>query len=431
MIRGVSRRHGSDPRTPAPRAVLLECFRAALDAVDARRCVRASLAARPVSGTWHVVAVGKAAGAMALGAADVLGERLAGGIVVAPAGHFPGPLHAHAPHMHLVTSSHPVPDERSLAAGEAVARFVTALPGHAPLLFLVSGGASALLEWPRAGVTLDDLAQVNRWALASGAPITQVNAIRRRLSSLKGGGLAAMAGRRRSLALMISDVPRDEPRVIGSGLLHAPDPAETLATATLPLRVRAALERAGADDRRTTPPRVPTRMVATIRMACAAAAAKAASHGYAPYRNRVRMTGYAAGLGTRWAARARRLPSRTLAIQGGESTVELPVQPGRGGRNQHLALAAAIALEARDIRGVWLLAAGTDGSDGTTADAGAIVDAGTCRRGRDAGYDPHVSLAAADSGSFLEAAGDLLHTGATLTNVGDLVLVLKAGEGVA
>ncbi len=431
MIPDVSRRHGNDPRTPAPRAVLLECFRAALDAVDARRCVRASLAARPVSGTWHVVAVGKAAGAMALGAADVLGERLAGGIVVTPPGHIPDALRAHAPHMHIVTSSHPVPDERSLAAGEAVAQFIAALPGHAPLLFLVSGGASALLERPRAGVTLDDLAQVNRWALASGAPITQVNAIRRRLSRLKGGGLAAMAGNRRSLALMISDVPRDEPRVIGSGLLHAPDPAETLETATLPPQVRAALEAAGADDRQTTPPRVRTRMVATLRMACAAAAAKAASLGYAPHRNRVRMTGDAAGLGTRWAARARRLPPRTLAIQGGESTVELPVRPGRGGRNQHLALAAAIALEARDIRDVWLLAAGTDGIDGTTADAGAIVDAGTCGRGRDAGYDPHVSLAAADSGSFLEAAGDLLHTGATLTNVGDLVLALKAGEGVA
>ena len=117
-----------------------------------------------------------------------------------------------------------------------------------------------------------------------------------------------------------------------------------------------------------------------------------------------------------------------MLVAGGETTVALPAQPGRGGRNQHLALAAAIELEARGARGVTLLAAGSDGIDGVTDDAGAIVDAGTCLRARDAGYDPHVSLAGADSGSLLEAAGDLLHTGATLTNVGDLVLGLTSGR---
>jgi hydroxypyruvate reductase len=116
-------------------------------------------------------------------------------------------------------------------------------------------------------------------------------------------------------------------------------------------------------------------------------------------------------------------------VTGGETTVVLPASHGRGGRNQHLALAVAIELEARALRDVTILAAGTDGIDGASDDAGAVVDAGTCMRGRDAGFDPHVSLANADSGSFLEAAGDLLHTGPTLTNVGDLLIVTKRPRG--
>ena len=412
------------------RSVLLECLQAALAAVDARRCVRTSLVESPASGAWQVVAVGKAAGAMTLGAADVLGTRLRGGVVVAPVGHFPDELAVVAPQLRLTASSHPVPDERSVAAGEAVVQFVAALPRDAQLLFLVSGGASALLEQPRAGVSLGDLVRVNRWALESGAPIMAVNAVRRRLSCLKGGGLAVLAGGRRALALMISDVPGDDPRVIGSGLLHAPGPEDALDAHSLPAEVRRVLELApagaGAAARR-----VPTRMVATLGMAFAAAAARAASLGFVARRGRSRLTGDAAELGRRLACRAARLPDRTLAIHGGESTVTLPARPGRGGRNQHLALAAALAFEDSGAGDVCLLAAGTDGVDGASDDAGGIVDAGTCRRGREGGFDPHVSLAAADSGSFLEAAGDLLHTGATLTNVGDLVLALKSGEGVA
>jgi hydroxypyruvate reductase len=114
-----------------------------------------------------------------------------------------------------------------------------------------------------------------------------------------------------------------------------------------------------------------------------------------------------------------------LQVRGGESTVRLPGQPGRGGRNQHLALAAALEFERRQLTQTYLLAAGTDGIDGSSDDAGALVDAATCLRARDAGCDPYQSLARADSGTVLEAAGDLLHTGPTATNVGDLVLALR------
>jgi len=298
-------------------------------------------------------------------------------------------------------SSHPVPDERSLAAGENVTTCVSSLAADAQLLFLVSGGASSLVETLRPGCSLADLQALNRWALDSGAPIAEINARRRQLSRLKGGGLAVLAGNRRTLALMISDVPGDDPRVIGSGLLHAFAPSSELGPV----------------------PRVPVRTVATLRMACRAAADAARRHGLTATVSPRRLTGDAAALGVALAGKARRLPAGTLQVWGGESTVTLPPRPGRGGRNQHLALAAAIEFERRPSP-VVLLAAGTDGIDGATADAGAIVDPATCLRGRDAGFDPHVSLAAADSGSFLEAAGDLLHTGATLTNVGDVVLAL-------
>jgi hydroxypyruvate reductase len=141
-----------------------------------------------------------------------------------------------------------------------------------------------------------------------------------------------------------------------------------------------------------------------------------------------RLTGDAATVGRRLAGKLRALPPGTLQVWGGETTVALPSRSGRGGRNQHLALAAAIEIERRPATPAALLAAGTDGIDGASPDAGALVDAGTCLRGRDAGFDPHVSLERADSGSFLEASGDLLHTGATLTNVGDLVLGLGSLE---
>jgi glycerate 2-kinase len=324
------------------------------------------------------------------------------------------------------TSSHPVPDQRSLEAGESVATYVASLPAQASLLFLVSGGASSLVEWLRPGVTLDDLQALNRWALGAGVPIAELNALRRRFSRLKGGGLARLAGRRRSLALMISDVPRDDPRVIGSGLLHA-----SVATfdgfERLPADVQAALARADREPDAGMPD-IPVRIVATLRMACDAAVDTARARGLATRVLRRRLSGDAAALGRRLAGKLRVLSPDTLLIGGGETTVRLPTRPGRGGRNQHLALAAALELDRLGAARAALLAAGTDGVDGASPDAGALVDAGTCLRGRDAGFDPHVSLAGADSGSFLEASGDLLHTGATLTNVGDLVLGLGSLE---
>jgi hydroxypyruvate reductase len=410
--------------------ILLECFRAALVAVDGRRCVQHELARRPLRGPWHIVAVGKAAAAMAQGAVDALGPQVAGGMIVVPADHVPSGFSPASHGLRVACGAHPLPDETSLAAGQALAGFVAGLAADAQLLFLVSGGASSLVEWLVPGASLADLQALNRWALQSGAPIAQVNATRQRLSRLKGGGLARIAHARRALALMISDVPGDDPRVIGSGLLHASAdvPAEAPGMTVLPAELRELLER--VDSRRQTHaevPDVPVRVVASIGSAGRAAAAAARERGLQARLMRARINGDAAELGARFVASLARQPVGLVQVRGGESTVRLPAPPGRGGRNQHLALAAALELERRGLRDASLLAAGTDGIDGASSDAGALVDAGTCQRGRDAGCAPDAALERADSGTFLEAAGDLLHTGPTLTNVGDLVLGLRLG----
>jgi len=392
--------------------------------------VQQELTRRPLHGPWHVVAVGKAAAAMAQGAVAALDSQIAGGVIVVPAEHVPSGFNPATHGLHVTYGSHPLPDETSLAAGQMVADFVTGLDAKAQVLFLVSGGASSLVDWLVPGASLADLQALNRWALQSGASIAQVNATRRRISRLKGGGLARIAHGRRTQALMISDVPGDDPRVIGSGLLHVfrDEHADEPGTTALPPALRHLLDRLYASPKTLAGvPEVPVRIVASLGTACRAAAAAARAQGLQARVVRARIDGDAAELGVRFVASLARQPEGTVQVRGGESTVRLPAQPGRGGRNQHLALAAALELERRELHDASLLAAGTDGIDGASSDAGALVDDETCQRGRDAGCDPAVSLARADSGTFLEAAGDLLHTGPTLTNVGDLVLGLRLG----
>ena len=356
---------------------------------------------------------------MALGAADHFGTRLSNGLVVTKPGHWPPELAAITA-LRVIESAHPQPDERSLAAGAAVASTIASVPERGQILFLVSGGASSLVERLVEGVDLDDLRRINDWAIASGRPIGEVNALRRAISGIKGGGLAALAGRRTTLALMISDVPRDDPAVIGSGLLHA-GAALGVMTRSLPPEIAEIVTRAGRAPRRMTEvPDVPYRIVASIRDACRAAAQCGAARGLGVTLSRRRFAGDAAGLGRRFARAVLAGPPQTLHVWGGESTITLPARPGCGGRSQHLALSAAGVLAG--TRDAALLAAGTDGIDGVTADAGAIVDGGTLERGRDAGLEASGCLSGADSGRFLEASGDLLHTGPTLTNVGDVVL---------
>lgn len=408
-----------------PRADMLAVYRAALAAAGGDACTAHFLAARPAAGPVHAVAVGKAGGAMLKGARDALGQRLACALLITKSGHVP-PAVERLAGVQVVEAGHPLPDAHSLRAGRMLLDFIAAAPSEAILLFLISGGASSLVEVPPPGVTLEGLRHVNRWLLGSGWDIRRMNALRRRLSAIKGGRLAGYVQGRSVLQLLISDVPGDSPADIGSGLLAAAD-EPSIHEAQLPRWLQILLRNAPAPP---VPPaaafaQIETHIVASLDQALAAAEREALTRGYTAQVHSERLSGDAAEAGRRLAAELID-GSPGVHIWGGETAVALPAHPGRGGRNQHLALAAAAELTGRD--NVWLLAAGSDGSDGPGEDAGAVVDGGTLSRGELDGLNAADCLRRADAGRFLEASGDLISTGPTGTNVMDMVIGVKFEE---
>jgi glycerate 2-kinase len=383
----------------ARRQLLLHLFQAGLASVDGRACVanaltRTSTRLPEEPARFAVAAVGKAAPSMALGAYDVLGNAIDAMLVITKDDHAT-PEVRHLPHVEIYESAHPIPDERSLVAGERLLRWVDELPAHTEPLFLISGGSSSLVEVLDTGVTFKDLEDLNARGHAEGVPIGELNARRMRLSRIKGGRLAQRLDRRRARALFISDVPGDDPAVIGSGLM-GPAPG-------------------GGDH-------VDRLIVASVSRAVDAVRAAALSWGMTVSEGGRRFDDDASRLAIRFAHELL-LNDANVSVWGGESTLQLPARPGLGGRNQHLALAAAKLIAGQSD--LALLAAGTDGTDGPTEDAGAVVDGETFSRISLAGVDPVACLANADSNPALAAAGDLLHTGPTGTNVGDLVIGLK------
>lgn len=377
----------------SPRCTLLELFDAALRAVDGRACVARWLRTSPLVSPFHVFAIGKAASSMALGAHDALGTAIADLLVITKDGHVDSALRDVAG-LTLFESAHPVPDARSLAAGAALEAAVRALPDAGTALFLVSGGSSSLVESLRPGATLEQLRALNQHGLAAGWDIGRLNRERGTLSTLKGGGVARLLAGRAALALFVSDVPGDEPDVIGSGLLG----------------------HEGAMDR------VARHVVANVDTAVRAVAEAAAHRGLSLEARETRFDAPADIVAREFVAALRATHADGL-VWGGESTVTLPAVHGRGGRNTHLALEAARALRAGE--GLTILAAGTDGTDGPTEDAGAIVDAGSIERAEIAGVDVERARRDFDSGTALEGSGDLVHTGPTGTNVGDLLIGIK------
>jgi glycerate-2-kinase len=388
------------------------------------------------AGRVLVVGAGKAALAMARAAAAAAGEACAGGLVVVPqggAGTGAGPIE-------VACAAHPVPDRNGVAATARLLDAVGAAGRDTLVLVVLSGGASALLVAPAPGLTLADKQAVTARLLAAGADIAALNTVRRHCSRVKGGGLARAAVDAAGLwALVLSDVVGDDPATIASGPTVA-DPttfadaaavlARHLRPDDVPPAVRAHLARGRAGEAtETVKPGDPvlaralTRIVGGNRDAVAAAAEAARARGYATTVVDEPVTGDAAVAGAALAARLGALPrDRAVAlVAGGETTVRV-VAGGRGGRSQQLALAAALVLAGGP--GV-LLAAGTDGIDGPTDAAGACVDGTTVTRARVRGLDPAAALAATDSHPLLAATGDLVVTGATGTNVADVVVALR------
>jgi glycerate 2-kinase len=392
-----SRSSRVDPLAARPRLntrrTLLDLFDAALRAVDGRACVARFLRDANVQPPVEVFAIGKAASSMAMGARDALGSGIERMLAITKIGHSDPSLEG--PGVYQLESPHPMPDIRSLSHGSTLERQVEdRLPGVLPL-FLISGGSSSLVEALREGVSLGDVWALNVRGLAAGWDIATLNAERAKLSRIKQGGIARLLDGRRALALFISDVPGDDPDVIGSGLLGRDH---------------------GAVDA------VERHVVANVERAVAAAVAAGEARGLRLATAARRFDGDAAQVARAFVEELRTTGADGL-VWGGESTVTLPAAHGRGGRNTHLALHAARLLRAGEP--LQILSAGTDGTDGPTGDAGACVDAGTLERAELAGVDVERALAKFDSGTAIEAAEDLVHTGPTGTNVGDILIGLK------
>ncbi|HLX07476.1 MAG TPA: DUF4147 domain-containing protein [Thermoanaerobaculia bacterium] len=403
---------------------------AALAAVDPERLVREALAGRPER--WAAaVALGKAAPAMARGARDALGQEGAARRLLVRTHATPSLLD---PAWEQLSGGHPLSDRQSLEAGGRVLRWLAELPPGAPLLALVSGGSSACVEALAGDLTLADLTATQRALLASGLPIDAFNTVRKHLSALKGGG-ALRACRGPVLALLLSDVPGDDPGTIGSGPFAA-DPSTFAAAlaAVEPLAVPEGVrQRLAAGARGELPEtvkpgdpelaRLESQVVGSASTAVAGAASAARQSGLTVTTGR--LAGEAAAAARDLVERGRAIAgSRVALILGGETTVTLGPQPGRGGRNQELALAAARELAGG--RGELVLALATDGEDGPTHAAGGIVDGASWAALAGAGVDPAAALSGHDSQRALAALpGALLETGNTGTNVGDLAVYLR------
>ena len=357
-------------------------FEAALAAVNARTRVTEWLAQTPLDPNvrWQVLGAGKAAGAMAQGAEEALGARLAGGLVVVPDG-YEAPLAT----VKQLTAGHPTPDARSLWAGAALLAQARGLAATVGRLGVWSGGGSALAEVLAPGVALPEwIAEVDR-LVATGAPISEVNALRKRHSRLKGGQLAATHPER-WVNLVLSDVSGDDPAIVASGpAIH---------------------------------PRASTHIIGRLQDAVDALQRAATARGYATTVLGSDMSGEAADVGRALAHTVNQgPPGRRCWIGAGEPTVRLSPPVGRGGRMQEAALAASLVLS-RPGAVLWF--AGTDGRDGPTDAAGAMVRSTTAARIRDRGLDPAAHLAAHDAYPALDAVGALVRTGPTRTNVRDL-----------
>jgi glycerate 2-kinase len=395
-------------------------FRAAVAAADPLKILPPHLP-RPPRGRTFVAAAGKAAASMAL-AVERHWPR------VAPLAGVAITRYAHGlptERIRVLEAGHPVPD----AAGEAGAREllegVRALGPLDLLLALISGGGSSLLSLPAAGVTMEGLKTMTRGLLRCGAPIQEINTVRKHLSAIQGGRLAA-ACRAPVLALIVSDVTGDDPTHIASGPC-APDPS-TVADAEAVLR-KYGIAAPGPFSETPKPgdalfARVENRVIATARRSLEAAAALFEAQGIAPHILGDDITGEAREVARDMAAQARTAKRPSALISGGECTVSVRGAGGRGGRCGEFLLALAVAL--KGVPDVYAIAADTDGIDGSEHNAGAILAPDTLARAAAKGIDAKAMLDANDSHGFFSALGDLVVTGPTRTNVNDYRAILIA-----
>jgi glycerate 2-kinase len=431
----------------------LQIFRAALDAADPQRAVLKNLkfdgriltAARrryqlSKFDRVQVIGAGKASGSMAAAVERLLGRRIAGGLVNVPQGK-----RARIHRIELNESGHPVPDQSGLEGAKRIAEIARNAGERDLLICLISGGASALLPDPKPPLTLEALQRVTRQLLKSGATIHELNTVRKHISQLKGGQLARLASPATVITLILSDVVGDDLDTIGSGPTvpdrsTAADAARVLEKYSI--RIRGSVRKqwqSGADTPKPGDPifdRVRNVIIGSNRQAIDAAAVQARELGYRPLVLSTFIEGETRDIASMHAAIVKEIRSSgrpvrppVCILSGGETTVTVRGK-GLGGRNQEFVLAAALALsespdESKQAFGpITILSAGTDGIDGPTDAAGAIVDQHTLARGRELGLDAQRFLDNNDSYHFLQKLEALVTTGPTGTNVMDIRVIL-------
>ena len=376
------------------------------------------------AGRVVLIAVGKAAWQMAHAAADVLGERIDTGLVITKYGHVMGEI----PRIRCVEAGHPVPDENSLAATVEALALTENLTAEDTVLFLLSGGGSALFEQPL--IPPAELTALTEHLLASGASIVEMNTIRKRMSAVKGGRFGAHCAPAHVFSIVLSDILGDPLDMIASGPAH-PDTstAEDAHAVVQKYGLHLSKEAAALLDAPlpTALPNVETHITGSVRELCAAAARAAERRGYTPVllTDQLDTEARAAGQFLACIARTHAGDGTSYAyIAGGETIVQL-VGKGRGGRNQELALAAADGIAGHDNIAVFSI--GSDGTDGPTDAAGGYVDGDTAAALARTGMDAATALAENDSYTALNAVNGLIITGPTGTNVNDVAVVLIRG----
>ncbi|KQY44900.1 hydroxypyruvate reductase [Rhizobium sp. Root491] len=405
-------------------------FMAAVASADPAKVLQHHLPSPP-KGRCVVVGAGKASAAMAAALDKAWADVNLSGIVVTRYGHA-----VPAGRIEIIEASHPVPDDMSAEAARRILASVEGLTADDMVIALISGGGSALMVAPAEGMTLADKMAVNRAFLASGATISEMNAVRKHLSRIKGGRLALAAKPARVVSLLISDVPGDDPSEIASGPTVA-DPSDinnvreivSRYALDLPENVRKVLEK-GEETPKAGDIEEDIRLIATPSLALQAAADEAVKLGLTPLILGDSLEGESKDVGAVMAgialsASRKGLPVKGPAVllSGGETTVTIGKGlAGKGGRNTEFLLSLALTL--KGAHGIWAIAGDSDGVDGVEDAAGALVTPGTLARMRNAGADPRRSLVGHDSYTAFKAVGDLVVTGPTLTNVNDIRAIL-------
>lgn len=401
--------------------------RAGIDAVLPEAAVCRALEAHPLCGDVTVVAIGKAAWRMASAACRQLGSQVKQGLVITKYGHSMGPLGA----LEIIQAGHPVPDENSVRGGQRALELVSPLGAKDQILLLLSGGGSALFEYPLPGITLGDIADVTRSLLASGADITQINTIRKRLSAVKGGRFAQCCAPANVLSIILSDVLGDDLGSIASGPACADMSTAEDAKAimdkygiTAPEKIQAALHSETASDL----PHVKNVITGSVRELCTATAHACNQLGYRPYVMTSTMACEAREAGSLLASMVQEVRSGNSCfkapcalILGGETVVHLRGK-GLGGRNQEIATSAGKGIDG--LADVCVVSYGSDGTDGPTDAAGGIVDGQWAGRCRSSNLAIDRFMADSDTYHLLQQTDALLITGPTGTNVNDVTFAL-------